>query len=402
MELHKNRSLDDHRYLGLGKLISFSSSIGLGVLAVGLLSLGLPTTASAGKVTVHPGESIQAAVDAAAPGDAVVVFPGTYMETHGNAVAVRIKKDGIKLIAKSNFKKDKRVVLVPGPGNIHGILFEPDPLAPDIQGAMIKGFTVQGFPNNGIKLERVNKFKILKNESIDNLENGIQPELSANGLVKKNLSYGSDDSALWVEGGENVRVLKNVVHSSVTGLEVTISDNVVIKKNEAYNNVVGMGLYHPNAASETPLPVMEHLDVEKNHVYDNNKVNTAPPGSMAAGLPTGGGILLLGIDKNTVKNNLIENNDFYGIALVDWCLAQSGTPNDCNLVPPLADPSPDYNRIEKNTLVDNGTAPDPSHPLAPFAADLVNVTLGATGNCYKKNTYSTYKSLTGGGPHQCP
>jgi len=376
----------------------------LGVLGVGLLALGLSTTASAAKIVVNPGESIQAAVDAAAPGTTIVVKPGTYMETHGGTVAVRIKQDGIKLIGKSNFKKNKRVILVPGPGNLHGILFEPDPAAPDIQGAIIKGFTVQGFPNNGIKLERVNKFKIIKNESVNNLENGIQPELSANGLVKLNLSYGSDDSALWVEGGQNVRVLKNIVHSSVTGLEVTISSNIVIKKNESYNNVVGMGLYHPNAAAETAPPVpLEHLDVQKNHVHDNNKVNTAPSGSMAAGLPTGGGILILGIDKNTIKNNVIENNDFYGIALVDWCLAQGGTANDCNLIPPLADPSPDNNRIEKNTLTNNGTAPDPSHPLAPFAADLVNVTLGASGNCYKNNTSTaTYASLTGGGPHQCP
>src|SRR5262249_51904187 len=110
--------------------------------------------------------------------------------------------------------------ILPDTGNSlqhHGILVEPaNPGDPDIDGLMIKGFTVEGFPNNGIWLRHVQNFKIQNNEAINNLENGIWPTLSANGLVKKNVSYGSQDSAMWIEGAENVRALKNDLHDSPT------------------------------------------------------------------------------------------------------------------------------------------------------------------------------------------
>jgi hypothetical protein len=51
-----------------------------------------PAAAMAALITVTPPESIQAAVDAAAPGDVVKVNPGDYIETHGGSVAVRITK----------------------------------------------------------------------------------------------------------------------------------------------------------------------------------------------------------------------------------------------------------------------------------------------------------------------
>jgi hypothetical protein len=368
-----------------------------------LAILCVPATADAAQTTLYPGDSIQAAVDAAEPGDKILLMPGIYVETHGGEDAVRIKKDGIRLIGKPD--GDDKVILMPGPGNENGILVEPDNGAPDIQGSRIQALTVQGFSGNGIKLEHVDGFKILDNESINNLETGIQPELSANGLVKNNLSYGSLDSALWIEGGTNIRVIGNTLHSSVTGLEVTISKDLVIVDNEMYGNTVGMGLYHPSAASEPALPVMEDWKIENNYIHDNNQLFAGTSG-LPALLPPGGGILLMGVSDNKLEGNRIENNGFYGLAIIDFCIALTGAPGPCSPNPNWSgeDPVPRNNEISDNIFVNNGTVGFPGHPLDPLKADIIEAVLDPTaGNCFDENTYTTYASLVGApAPQQCP
>ena len=359
------------------------------VVVLGLAVVGISTPASAATWTVNPGESIQEAVDAAAPGDTVKVMPGDYIGLGTGSASVRITKR-LKLIAKSKLKANPpvKVRILPGPGETDGILVEPEnPGDPDVDKVMIKGFTVEGFQNNGIWLRHTTNFKIIGNESINNLENGIWPTLSVNGLVKKNVSYGSVDSALWVEASEDVRVIKNEFHHAPTGVEITVSKNILVKKNDIHDNTVGVGLYHPNAASLDPLGGDGFWRIEKNHIYNNNEPNSASGGIVSA-LPVGAGVLVLGVDNVTIKNNVIENNDFLGVAVIDWCiavgLAGPGSGIDCTANPPIVEPAPDNNEVIGNELANNGNAP-PSG-FEAFAGDLVNLAGVGVGNCASGNT----------------
>ncbi len=348
-------------------------------------------------ITVKPGQSIQAAVDAAAPGETITVEPGDYTETQPGAAAVCATAAAAVCITKpltliANSTPGAKVRILPSAGQNHGILVEPANSGdPDIDGVEITGFTVEGFSNMGIWLRHVNNFTIQNNESINNLENGIFPTLSANGLVQKNLSYGSQDAALWVEGSENVRVLNNEMHNSPTGLEVTISKEITIQQNDIHDNTIGVGLYYPATAglpqNEWPSFDFGSLHVIDNHVHDNNEPNTASGGSETSQLPYGGGILLLGVNHIDVQMNQIGNNDFFGIAMIDYCVATAGTSFNCTTNPPPVQPtSADDNKVISNVLTSNGTAAPPG-PFQAVAADLI--ALNGMNNCASGNTPAT-------------
>jgi parallel beta-helix repeat protein len=356
----------------------FRSRASIGAFAFGA-TLCAPVAALAAAHIVNPGESIQAAVDAANPNDTVLVMPGDYTETHGGTAAVRITK-GIKLYAKS--KPGLPVRILPGAGNQHGIVVEPQNpgVDADVENVRIRGFTVEGFPKNGIWLRYVDGYKLEKNTSINNLENGIWPTLSANGLVKKNVSYGSEDAALWVEASDNVRIIQNEVYDSPTGLEITISSNLKMVKNSIHDNTVGVGLYHPSAAGLPAIPPYTQYGdwlLIGNDVRSNNAPNSAPPGSLSSQLPSGVGILMLGVDRVTVRKNVVEDNDSVGIGMVDWCFGV-----DCTSNPPVVeDTSPDNNKFIANRVHGNGSDPADNYPL-PGSDTLL---LGGEGNCAKAN-----------------
>jgi hypothetical protein len=344
---------------------------------------------TARRITVYPGQSIQDAVDAVVPGGSVYIMPGTYQETHGNTNAVTVSKDGIRLIARSKPKQGLKVILKAWGAQTNGLVVQPAVSGTRINGFQVKGLTVQGFPNNGILTRYLDNFKIEQNETIDNLENGIWPTLSANGLVKKNVSYGSDDAALWVEASENVRVIKNELYDSPTGLEMTVSHNIVAKHNNVHDNVVGIGLYHALGAGIPPLqPLDRNGDwyIGQNDVHDNNKVNDVT-GGLVSQLPSGIGILLVGVDRVTLDRNKVTNNKTMGLAIADWCTAAS-CPNPFPTT--LPDPVPEGNIIEQNVFTHNAYAPEGA--FAGFGADITNVILLGPidpPNCFTGNVYST-------------
>ncbi|HVM95201.1 MAG TPA: right-handed parallel beta-helix repeat-containing protein [Candidatus Acidoferrales bacterium] len=358
-----------------------------GIIAILVLAYGCGDDGESGTggVTVNPGQSIQAAIDAASPGDTINVMPGDYTESQATLAAIMVTKP-LKLIAKSN-RPSSKVRILPTGSQHDGILVAPaNEGDPDIDGVEISGFTVEGFSNNGIWLRHVKNFTIDNNETINNLENGIWPTLSANGLVKKNVSYGSQDSALWVEGSENVRVMDNELHHSPTGLEITVSNEVTAESNDVHDNTVGVGLYHPAAAGLPPLMPLSlngYWHIINNHVYNNNQASTAP-GGMAAQIPPGGGILVLGVDHVDLQQNHIDGNDFFGIAMIDYCVAVKGSDFDCATNPPeVSDTSPDNNMFIGNVLTGNGLNAPPGS-FHDLAADIIG--LGGKNNCASGNT----------------
>src|SRR6266567_2497372 len=137
------------------------------IIVACLIVVSIPTSASASPasaIIVHPGQSIQAAVDQAAAGDTIMVDPGVYTESGrpcptnpAVTCAVVIAKDGIKLIGRSS--TDHPVVIENAGGQDQGIAIAKtgdssclsDPTE-RVAGALVSGFTVNDFEGEGVFL----------------------------------------------------------------------------------------------------------------------------------------------------------------------------------------------------------------------------------------------------------
>lgn len=369
-------------------------------------------------VSVQAGESIQAAIDAVAPGSTILIEPGIYHESGNSQNGLNISK-GIKLIGLSD--GDNGVVLENTGGQRNGVVVVPSSrtdclschvtLAPPftlssgvatggdttpvIHGLEIRNLTIRGFINNGLFTERVDDFKIINVHSVDNRNYGIFPTLSSNGIIQHSSATGADDSGIWVETSTNVLVTENFVEGNVNGFEVSNSDYIRLTNNEVTNNTVGIALLVLTDLVDE-RPGTNKVLVQDNWIYDNNKVNSGTPGSLLSELPAGIGVLMLAVDHSIVKNNLIEDHNFFGVVIADYCLAVQGTSFDCLSNPPPAtfDPVPENNKVIGNTLINNGTNP-PSSPFAPFAADITLFVPGDFGNCFLDNQFTTFISIAG-------
>jgi parallel beta-helix repeat protein len=383
--------------------------------ALGIAILATSTAANATVHRVYPGESIQGAIDAAAPGDTILVEPGTYHGTDSK-YGLRITQDNLRLIGKVNKGQGEagKVRILHTGSQETGVYAAPSgcdytvqantPEGQDcesrkVQGFYIRGFTVEGFPVNGIQTRWVDGFEFVQNESVNNLNNGIYPTLSANGLVQNNVSYGSLDTAMWVAGSENVRVIGNDVSGSTIGFEITVSNNVWVAHNRIYGNTVGVGLFHPNGAGNPPKPVMKNWIIENNDVRDNNLPNPAVPGTFQSALPPGIGILLAGVSDHVIARNTVEDNDFVGIAVLGWCTANAGTANDCEAKPPIdGDPRVNNNLVSQNKVRRNGLNPPGGPPEVNrdfLAADITYFEFeGSSGNCFEKNKPSGFTFMS--------
>ena len=318
-------------------------------------------------VVVHPGESIQAAIDAAQPGDVIAIEPGTYME------AVHVAQSGLKLVGRGD---PGRVVIANPGGEDNGVTVDPGS-----DGFALVNVTVRGFAENGVFLNGIHGFLLSDVTAQDNGEYGLFPVHSSEGLIERCRASGHDDTGIYVGQDTNVTVRSSVTFANVNGIEFENSHFVRAVGNETFDDVVGiLVVLLPGLDVKTSSDVL----VARNRVHDNNHPNFAPPGDLASFVPTGSGILIVGADRVTVEDNLVTGNQFTGIGLASTLVL-----GQLAGLPPEAfsdiEPDPDGDRIVDNRVVGNGTV---ASPIPIPGADLLFV-LAGSGNCWSHNRFGT-------------
>ena len=330
---------------------------------------------------IGPGESIQAAVDAAQPGDRIFLRPGTYTQ------AVTINKPEIKLVGLGRRlgSHGRGAAILENPGDEeNGIT-----ITSAGSGVEIVNLTVRNFEENGVLLVGVNGFHLSEVVAENDGEYGFFPLLSSNGLIEHCLATGHSDTGIYVGESEHVAVRGSTAFGNLNGFEIENSSHVEVSDNESFDNVAGF-LVIPLPG----LPVKSSSDIllTDNNVHDNNRTNFATEGFEEI-VPSGSGILIVGTDATEVRTNVIAGNSFVGIGVANTgLLAQlAGVP--------IGDiePFPDGVRVQGNTVTGNGGAQP--IPVLPPGADLLWDGTG-TANCWQGNVFgsSLNLDLLGGAP----
>jgi parallel beta-helix repeat protein len=322
-------------------------------------------------IVVHAGGSIQVAVDAANPGDIIQIEAGTYHE------AVVVNKPGIQLIGQTGSANERVIIENPGDEE-NGITVRSNG-----DGFVLKNVVIQNFEENGVFMIRADNFLLSHVDTKNNGEYGLFPLFCNGGLMEHCSATGHTDTGLYIGQSENITLEYNVAFANVNGLEIENCSNVTVSKNQSYDNVCGiLVVLLPGLTTKTSTNIL----VSNNHVYGNNHINFAEPGGgFESFVPSGSGILVVGVDNVTVKDNNISDNNFVGIATVSTLLlgAIAGLPPEA-----FADiePNPDGTKIQSNVLINNGATPPVGIPLP--GVDLLWDGSG-TNNCWSNNHFST-------------
>src|SRR5215212_6905612 len=207
-------------------------------LAVGIGSAGAQSS------VVGPGESIQKAVNAADPGDPIVV-KGVHRED------VIIRKNGIKLRgeddavieASATAKADSLCSRVSGPTAIC-VLGDFNPETGEVrryvEDVSISGLTVRGFETVGIDVAAARDATVTKIRAVGN-KNGMGTFLSIRTKFLSNVVRDSGEDAIGLERSRDVTISGNDVEgSSNSGIFIEEGTNATVAGNDLTDNNLGM------------------------------------------------------------------------------------------------------------------------------------------------------------------
>jgi len=337
------------------------------------LSAGAASSADASSakmsMIVHTGGSIQAAVDAAAPGTTIKIEPGTYMES------VTVNKAGIKLIGMGD---KEAAVIIKNPGyKKNGIEVNN---AGD--GFKLQNVTVENFDSSGVVLDSVENFIITHVTTIDNGAFGISASYSSHGKVDHCTASGHSDTGIYIALSTSVEVQYNFVHANVTGVESENSSDIDIALNRSSNNVCGILV---SLLPQRDLKTSSNVHVANNAVFNNNYKNFGEEGTLESSIPSGLGILVLGVDESAIEGNMVSGNRFAGITVFSTLVLvelAGVDPNSFDI-----EPNPDGTHILNNVLVRNGYNP-PVLDIPLPGVDLLWDGSGV-GNCWSGNKFKT-------------
>ena len=302
--------------------------------------------------------TIQDAVDDAAPGDLILIAPGTYYES------VIVETDDIVIRGL-----DRNEVIIDGQHE------RPNGFIVFSNGVAIENLTSHSHTSNGIFFTGdygtdiiVDGYRASYVTTYNNGLYGLYAFNAQNGVFEHSYGSGHPDSGFYIgQCNPCNAVIDNVIseHNALGYSGTNASNNIVIMNSIFRHNRLGVV---PNTLDSEELAPQGNITVVGNLVTDNGNEET-PRRSADWDIGFGVGIVAAGGNDNLIVRNRVENNSYAGIALSIFFDQNLWEAHD--------------NKVIENVV--SGSEFD----LAYVSINEEDGTYGSKGNCFSDNTFTT-------------
>ncbi|GIX40677.1 MAG: hypothetical protein KatS3mg129_0410 [Leptospiraceae bacterium] len=306
-----------------------------------------PVDKWSGKILKVPQDypTIQTAVDAANPGDLILIDEGIYKEevvvTTPSLIIRGINRN--KVIIDGEFVRGNGIMIV------------------GADGVAVENLTVRNTILNGVFWTGVKGYRASYVTTYNTGDYGIYAFDSMDGIFEYSYASGSPDSSFYVGQCYPCKAIlhHNIGENSALGYSGTNSGgDLYIIYNIFKNNFVGI---LPNTLDSELLPPERETTIWGNIIINNNNLDA--PVKPLTWPSFGNGIIIAGGIKNHIEKNLIINHPNHGILLIpnlqeNFWLSYKNT-------------------VKNNIILNSGRA------------DLSIVGPVSYGNCFENNSFKT-------------
>lgn len=306
-------------------------------------SVSLPVTCASNHTT------IQAGVDAAQPGDAVLIGAGTYQE----AVVVPASKSDLIIRGE-----DRNEVVVQGDFANQAVGIQV--FGPRVE---VSNLTVTGFTYTGVRWADTTDYYARYLTAHNNRDYGIYAFNARRGVIEDSYASGQADAGFYIGNCNpcDAVIQRIVAEWNALGYSGTNAGGGLVIR-DSYWNLNGAGIL-PNTLDSQSNPPQRGIVITGNLIVDSGNADAPARGSTPPAL--GFGIGSTGGVGNIIENNTIINSSRYGIVLTPY---PETTPN---LYRPSA------NIVRNNDVSGSGLF------------DLALAAPSGDWNCFSGNTHAT-------------
>lgn len=289
-------------------------------------------------------EALQLKLLDAEPGDIVTIPEGTYSLDRGLSLA----QDGVTIRGAG-----MNATVLSFRGQIAGaqglLVTGDDFVIEDLAIEDTRGDAIKVNEADGVTIRRV-RVEWTGGPRTENGAYGFYPVQTSNVLIEDSVAIGASDAGIYVGQSKNVVVRNNEARENVAGIEIENTQDADVYGNVATANTGGILVFNmPNLGQDGG-----RVRVYGNEVFENNLGNFGHPGTPVASIPAGSGVVVNSHDDVEIFDNRIRDNRTANIIISSVYAsnyAEDGWSENF-------DPYPERIFIHDNELAGGGDRPD--------------------------------------------